>query len=80
MKNYDLKKGKGSVSFSEEKRKAIQLYMLEKIRMDDTLFLKKTAEVFSISETSVRRYVKMCIDKKLIEVSNKSVWLSTCNL
>ena len=72
MKNYDLKKGKGSVSFSEEKRKAIQLYMLEKIRMDDTLFLKKTAEVFSISETSVRRYVKMCIDKKLIEVSNKN--------
>ncbi len=40
--------------------------------MDDTLFLKKTAEVFSISETSVRRYVKMCIDKKLIEVSNKN--------
>ena len=72
FKNYDLKKGKGSVSFSEEKRKAIQLYMLEKIRMDDTLFLKKTAEVFSISETSVRRYVKMCIDKKLIEVSNKN--------
>ena len=65
-------KGKGSVSFSEEKRKAIQLYMLEKIRMDDTFFLKKTAEVFSISETSVRRYVKMCIDKKLIEVSNKN--------
>ena len=60
------------MSFSEEKRKAIQLYMLEKIRMDDTLFLKKTAEVFSISETSVRRYVKMCIDKKLIEVSNKN--------
>ena len=51
------------MSFSEEKRKAIQLYMLEKIRMDDTLFLKKTAEVFSISETSVRRYVKMCIEK-----------------
>ena len=67
-----IKSGNAIVSFSEEKRKAIQLYMLEKIRMDDTLFLKKTAEVFSISETSVRRYVKMCIDKKLIEVSNKN--------
>ncbi len=57
----------------KRREKAIQLYMLEKIRMDDTLFLKKRQQkYFSISETSVRRYVKMCIDKKLIEVSNKN--------
>lgn len=59
------------MSFSEEKRKAIQLYMLEK-SVWMIHFSEKTAEVFSISETSVRRYVKMCIDKKLIEVSNKN--------
>ena len=48
------------MSFNEEKRNAIKKYMLEKIRKDDENFIRKTAETFVISETSVRRYLKSC--------------------
>ena len=43
------------MSFNEEKRNAIKKYMLEKIRKDDENFIRKTAETFVISETSVRK-------------------------
>ena len=43
------------MSFTEAKRRAIQKYMLNKVRCDDADFIKKTAENFEISETSVRR-------------------------
>ena len=40
--------------------------MLDKIRCDDADFIKKTAENFEISETSVRRYIKDCRDKGIV--------------
>ena len=49
------------MSFTEAKRNAIRKYMLDKIRCDDADFIKKTAENFEISETSVRRYIKDCL-------------------
>ena len=40
--------------------------MLNKVRCDDADFIKKTAENFEISETSVRRYIKDCLDKGIM--------------
>ena len=54
------------MSFTEAKRKAIRKYMLDKIRCDDADFIKKTAENFEISETSVRRYIKDSLDKGIV--------------
>ena len=54
------------MSFTESKRNAIRKYMLDKIRCDDADFIKKTAENFEISETSVRRYIKDCLDKGIV--------------
>lgn len=54
------------MSFTEEKRKAIRKYMLDKIRCQDPDFIKKTAGNFEISETSVRRYVKACLEKGIL--------------
>lgn len=54
------------MSFSEEKRESIRKYMLEKIREDDFEFFKKTSENFQISDTSVKRYIKECIDRNII--------------
>ena len=48
------------MSFTEAKRDAIRRYMMDKIRDGCSDFLKRTAENFGISETSVRRYVKEC--------------------
>ena len=56
------------MSFNEEKRNAIKKYMLEKIRKDDENFIRKTAETFVISETSVRRYLKSCEEERIISV------------
>ena len=60
------------MSFTEEKRKAIRAYMLDKIRCDDSEFIKKTAENFGISETSVRRYIKECLEKEIIREDSKA--------
>ena len=60
------------MSFTEEKRKAIRAYMLDKIRCDDPEFIKKTAENFVISETSVRRYIKECLEKEIIREDSKA--------
>ena len=54
------------MSFTEAKRRAIRKYMLNKVRCDDADFIKKTAENFEISETSVRRYIKDCLDKGIM--------------
>ena len=55
------------MSFTEEKRSAIRKYMLDKIRGGDTEFIRKTAENFTISETSVRRYLRECREKEILE-------------
>ena len=54
------------MSFTEAKRRAIRKYMLNKVRCDDADFIKKTAENFEISETSVRRYIKDSLDKGIV--------------
>lgn len=56
------------MSFNDEKRNAIKKYMLEKIRKDDENFIRKTAETFAVSETSVRRYLKSCEEERIISV------------
>ena len=55
------------MSFTEAKRKAIREYMLDKIRCGDAEFLKKTAENFAVSETSVRRYIRDCLERGLLK-------------
>ena len=57
------------MSFTEAKRKAIRKYMLDKIRCGDAEFLKKTAENFAVSETSVRRYIRDCLERGLLKES-----------
>ena len=55
------------MSFTEAKRDDIRRYMMDKIRDGCSDFLKKTAENFGISETSVRRYVKECAKQGILE-------------
>ena len=54
------------MSFQEEKRESIKRYMLEKIRQEDTEFIKKTMEDFSISVTTVKRYLKECLENQIL--------------
>ena len=59
------------MSFQEEKRESIKRYMLEKIRQDDEAFVQKTMQNFGISVTTVKRYIKDCLDKKIIAESTE---------
>ena len=54
------------MSFTEEKREWIKKYMLEKIRQDDGAYAQKTMENFEISITTVKRYLKECVEQKII--------------
>ena len=65
-----MKEG-GEVSFVEEKRESIKRYMLEKIRMDDVQYAQKTAENFQVSITTVKRYIKSCLEEGIIEESEE---------
>ena len=55
------------MSFQEEKRESIKRYMLEKIRNDDEAYIQKTIENFGISVTTVKRYLKECLEKGILE-------------
>lgn len=55
------------MSFTQEKRNAIRKYMLDKIRDGERDFIRKTADNFAVSETSVRRYLKECAEKSILE-------------
>ena len=59
------------MSFVEEKCESIKRYILEKIRMDDVQYAQKTAENFQVSLTTIKRYVKSCVEKNIIEESNE---------
>ena len=50
------------MSFQEEKRESIKRYMLEKIRQEDEEFIQKTMDNFQISITTVKRYIKECLE------------------
>ena len=54
------------MSFQETKRQLIKRYMLEKIRMDDADFMKKTTYNFQISVTTVKRYIQECLEKQIL--------------
>lgn len=54
------------MSFQKEKREIIKRYLLEKIRVDDDHFIEKTAENFSISITTVKRYLKECSNQQIL--------------
>lgn len=54
------------MSFQEEKRESIKRYMLEKIRQDDLEFIQKTMENFGISVTTVKRYLRECLENRII--------------
>lgn len=54
------------MSFQEEKRESIKRYMLEKIRQDDAEFIQKTMENFEISITTVKRYVRECLENQIL--------------
>lgn len=54
------------MSFQEEKRESIKRYMLEKIRQDDEAYIQKTMENFEISITTVKRYLRECIDNQIL--------------
>ena len=54
------------MSFQEEKRESIKRYMLEKIRQDDVEFIQKTMENFEISVTTVKRYLRECLENQIL--------------
>jgi len=57
------------MSFQEEKRESIKKYMLEKIRQDDEQFIQKTMENFQISITTVKRYLRECLENQILCIS-----------
>ena len=61
------------MSFQVEKRESIKRYMLEKIRQNDKEFIAKTVENFDISVTTVKRYVKECMEKDILRERKKNV-------
>ena len=54
------------MSFLEEKQESIKRYMLAKIEEDDTAFVQKTAENFQISQTTVKRYIRDCMQAETL--------------
>ncbi len=54
------------MSFQEEKRNSIKRYMLEKIRKDDVEYLQKTTCNFQISNTTVKRYIRECLQQQIL--------------
>lgn len=54
------------MSFQEEKRESIKRYMFEKIRQDDTEFIQKTMDNFSISVTTVKRYLREGLEQGIL--------------
>lgn len=58
------------MSFQKEKRELIKRYLLEIIRLDDEHFIEKTVENFSISITTVKRYLKECLDQQILSEDN----------
>lgn len=60
------------MSFQEEKRESIKRYMLEKIRQGDEAFIQKTMENFQISITTVKRYLRECVENEILCEDNEN--------
>lgn len=59
------------MSFTEEKRDEIKLYILEKIESKEMDFVKKTADAFEISLNTVYRYLRELEMDKIIKKTDK---------
>ena len=64
-------KGADNMSFQEEKRNSIKRYLLEKIRNQDTDYVKKTMDNFQVSITTVKRYLKELLEQGILEKNSK---------
>ena len=60
------------MSFQEEKRNSIKRYLLEKVRNQDTDYIKKTMDNFRISVTTVKRYLKELLEQGILEEQKQS--------
>ena len=60
------------MSFQEEKRNSIKRYLLEKIRNQNTDYIKKTMNNFQISVTTVKRYLKELLEQGILEEQKQS--------
>lgn len=54
------------MSFDENKRTGILIYLLNRIAVDDSEFMKAVTKQFDISATSVKRYLIKCIGDGMI--------------
>ena len=62
------------MSFSKDKRSAIQNYILDKIAVSDSGFVRKTMDAFSISLNTVYRYLGDLLDAGVIEKKRNGVY------
>lgn len=68
------------MSFSREKRNQIKFYILEKINSRQADIVKRTAEAFSISQTTVYRYISELEKENIIyEKKNTYALTETCD-
>lgn len=65
------------MSLKQSTKERIKNYILEKIEDEDPLFVKKTAENFEVSLTTVYRYIKELYDAKVIKKENGNYILET---
>ena len=72
VKNKENKvKRRGPMSFKEEKREKIKLYILEKIADGQTDFVAKTAEAFETSLNTIYRYIRELEAENVIRKKDK---------
>lgn len=64
-----MKEGR-MMSFKEEKREKIKIYILEKIEEGQRDYVKKAAETFDISLNSIYRYLREMENDKIIQKKN----------
>lgn len=59
------------MSLSKEKRERIKKYLLVQIENGKGEVIKKAADTFSVSSTTIRRYIKQLYEDKSIKISEK---------
>ena len=57
------------MSFTKEKRDKIQHDLMELINSDDSEFIQKLIKKYSLTATSIRRYLKELLDSNIIHKS-----------
>ncbi|MBQ3544249.1 MAG: DUF4325 domain-containing protein [Lachnospiraceae bacterium] len=54
------------MKFDEEKKKSIRLYLLEKIKQDNTSISKSVAETFEVNQNTVHSYINDLVNENVI--------------